>query len=55
MGGKIILKWTFNKFTVMSLEDQMAGSDVLCLVSMLAVLKHQIPTIKNKLVGMCLI
>jgi len=43
------------QLTVMRLWDQMAVSDVLCLVSMLAVLKHQIPTIKNKLVGMCLI
>jgi hypothetical protein len=28
-------------------EDQMAGSDVLCLVSMLAVLKHHIPKLRN--------
>jgi len=35
--------------------DQMAGSDVLCLVSMLAVLKHTIPTLQDKSVGMFLI
>jgi hypothetical protein len=54
MGGRIILKWTLKNLTVKRLWDQMSGSDALCSVSMLAVLKHHIPTLKNKSVGMFL-
>jgi len=54
MGGRINLKWTLNNLTVIRLWDQMARSDVLCLVSMLAELKHHIPTLKNKSVGIFL-
>jgi len=55
MGGRIILKWTLKKLTVMRLWDHMAESDVLCLVSVLAELKHHIQTPQNKSVGMFLI